>query len=266
MQTLFKGRKILLTAEQRVATICLKDEARMNAMDVEMGKEFLQAIQSLPSFIGALVLRGSGSVFSAGGDTDFLLDRAKDTPTNNATIMREFYSRFLSIRSVHCPTIAAINGPAIGAGLCVALACDLRIITKKAKVGVTFSKLGLHPGMGCTHFLPLTVGQQQATRLLYTGELITGEECEKIGMCLSAVDGDSDTCILHALDLANKITKSGPIPIRGTVRSIRMKQDDGLESALQREADAQAQSYASNDFMIGLKAVMEKKEPKFIGV
>ena len=252
-----------------MATIILSDEARMNAMDVTMGKEFLQAVdavrESAPS-IGSLVLRGAGSAFSAGGDMEFLNARAKDSPVNNAKIMREFYSRFLSIRTVHCPTIAAINGAAVGAGLCVALACDMRVTTKTARMGVTFSALGLHPGMGCTHFLPLAVGQQQAARLICTGELITGEEAEKIGMVLAAVDGDAQACVKHANALATKIAMSGPIPVQGGIKSLRMKQDIGLDQALQREADAQAQSYASADYLVGLKAIAEKKKPVFSGL
>jgi len=269
MQKLFTGSKVLLTVENRVATLVLRDEARMNAMDVTMGKEFLQAVdavkESAPE-IGSLVLRGAGSAFSAGGDMEFLHARAKDTPVNNAKVMREFYARFLSVRTVHCPTIAAINGAAVGAGLCVALACDLRITTKTAKMGVTFSSLGLHPGMGCTHFLPLAVGQQQAARLIFTGELISGEEAEKIGMCLTAVDGDAEACVKHATSLALKIANSGPIPVQGSVKSLRTKQDIGLDQALQREADAQAQSYASQDYLVGLKAIAEKKKPVFSGL
>ena len=269
MQKLFNGSKVLLTLENRVATLVLKDEARMNAMDVTMGKEFVQAIDAVHSYsssVGSLVLRGAGSAFSAGGDMEFLNARAKDTPLNNARMMREFYARFLSIRSVHCPTIAAINGAAVGAGLCVALACDLRVATKTAKMGVTFSSLGLHPGMGATHFLSLAVGQQQAARLIFTGELITGDEAERIGMVLSAVSGDAEECVKHAVAIASKIAMSGPIPVQGSVKSLRMKQDIGLDQALQREADAQAQSYASMDYQIGLQAIIDKKKPVFTGV
>jgi len=271
MQKLFSGTKILLTVENRVSTLVLSDEARMNAMDVTMGKEFQQAIDVVSqgcsaSTIRALVLRGAGAAFSAGGDMEFLNARSKDTPVNNAKMMREFYARFLSIRSVACPTIAAINGPAIGAGLCVALACDLRVTTKKAKMGVTFASLGLYPGMGCTHFLSLAVGQQQASRPIFTGELINGEEAQRIGMCLQAVDGDADACVSHAVSLASSIASAAPIPVQGSVKSLRMKQDVGLDLALQREADAQAQSYASQDYMTGLKAIVEKKKPVFAGV
>jgi len=268
MQKLFQGSKVSLTLENRVATLVLRDEARMNAMDVTMGREFVEAVNAISkshSDIGCVVLRGHGSAFSAGGDMEFLHARAKDTPSNNARIMREFYARFLSIRSIHCPTVAAINGAAVGAGLCVALACDLRVSTKKAKMGVTFSGLGLHPGMGCTHLLGLAVGQQQASRLIFTGELISGEEAQKIGMVLSAVDGDAEECVKFALDLAGKIGSAGPMPVQGAVKSLRMKQDIGLDQALQREADAQAQTYASKDYLEGLKAIAEKRKPIFGG-
>ena len=81
------------------------------------------------------------------------MDRHRDTPSRNAVIMREFYSKFLCIRRLPIPTIAAINGPAIGAGMCMAVGCDMRVAAVDAKMGLTFVKLGLHPGMASTHLL-----------------------------------------------------------------------------------------------------------------
>ena len=92
------------------------------------------------------MLTGEGKAFSAGGDLRWLKLRTQDTPSRNAVIMRKFYSRFLSLRRLPFPVVAAINGPAIGAGLAVALACDIRVAKRDARLGVTFVGLGLHPG------------------------------------------------------------------------------------------------------------------------
>ena len=92
--------------------------------------------------LGAVVLTGAGRAFSAGGDIQFLRDRAADTPSRNAVIMRRFYERFLSVRRIPVPVVAAINGPAIGAGLCLALACDVRLAAATAPMGITFVGLG----------------------------------------------------------------------------------------------------------------------------
>lgn len=126
-----------------------------------------RALCRLPQ-VRVVILTGEGKAFSAGGDLDFLLNRANDEPGNNAPMMRAFYARFLSLLQLPVPVIAAINGPAIGAGMCVAAACDLRIAAKTTDMGFTFAKLGLHPGMGCTFFLPALIGQQNASRLLLT--------------------------------------------------------------------------------------------------
>ena len=111
--------------------------------------------------VRAAILTGAGRAFSAGGDLDWLMARHRDTPENNVAVMTEFYKRFLVLRRLPVPVIAAINGPAIGAGLCLAVGgADLRVASAGAKLGVTFTKLGLHPGMAATFFLPQLVGPQ----------------------------------------------------------------------------------------------------------
>jgi enoyl-CoA hydratase/carnithine racemase len=98
--------------------------------------------------------------------------------------------------------VSAINGAAIGAGLCLALATDLRIAAKDAKLGVTFTALGFHPGMGASHFLPLLAGNQVSTRMLLMGEVLTGEEAKQNGLVLDAVDQDKGRDIyIRALTL-----------------------------------------------------------------
>ena len=152
----------------KVAIITLNDPKRLNALNATMGDEFVSIIHDLIESndmdgLGAVVLTGSGRAFSAGGDLNFLKDRSNDTPYRNAVIMRRFYERFLSVRKLPVPVVAAINGPAIGAGLALALACDVRVASKDAKMGITFVGLGLHPGMGSTHFLPRLVGSLNRT-------------------------------------------------------------------------------------------------------
>ena len=120
-----------LDAATGVAVITLNQPDKMNAMTVGMGVAFEAAVAKLcsepPDLLKACVLTGAGRAFSAGGDLQFLMDRHNDAPTNNARIMRDFYSRFLSVRKLEVPVVAAINGAAIGAGMAVACACDLRI-------------------------------------------------------------------------------------------------------------------------------------------
>ena len=145
----------------KIGVITLADQARLNALTEPMGDAFSRLVDSIQANrqgVAAIVLRGEGRAFSAGGDLDFLRARRADSPESNVTMMLAFYRRFLAVRRLPVPVVAAINGPAIGAGLCLALACDVRVAAASAQLGVTFTKLGLHPGMGATHFLPRIVG------------------------------------------------------------------------------------------------------------
>src|SRR5262249_58564785 len=101
--------------------------------------------------------------------------------------MRGFYQLFLAVRDLPCPAIAALNGSAIGAGLCVALACDVRIASAEARLGLNFTALGLHPGMGATWTLPRLVGPARAAALPYPSRLLSGEEAAAIGLVNRAV-------------------------------------------------------------------------------
>ena len=175
--------------------------------------------------------------------------------------MRNFYQRFLCIREVPFPTIAAINGAAVGAGLCLSLACDLRVCYKSAKLGVTFSQLGIHPGMGSTHFLPKLIGQQEANKLLLTGELIDGMTAKNIGLVLESLE--KDEVIPRAEQLAHQIASASPIAVRSCIRTLRLEADTNLDKALWREADAQSYCYASKDMEEGLRAIKAKTKPEF---
>lgn len=255
----------------RVATIYFNNPAKFNAMTAEMGDQFRDLIEQLrlgrtdettPGGIGAVVLTGEGKAFSAGGDLAFLRTRSKDTPSRNAQIMVDFYHRFLCLRTLPVPVIAAINGPAIGAGLCVALACDVRIAASNARLGITFVGLGLHPGMGATHYLPKIVGPQHAARLILTGDVVSGTEAQAMGMVLETHETPQAT-LAAAQALAARMAAQAPLAVRSSVRTLRNQQDEGLERALWREADAQSQCYASTDLSLGVEAVANKATPQF---
>jgi len=245
--------------EKGVYILRLNRPSSLNAMTLQMGHDFLETINQLCTDpeIRVLVLTGAGRAFSAGGDLEFLLSRCDDTPHSNSQEMRAFYGRFLSLLQLPVPIIAAINGPAIGAGLCVAAACDLRVTARDVDLGFTFTRIGLHPGMGCTHFLPAIIGQQHASRLLLTGEIIKGSRAHEIGLVGEVVDQPADV-LPAALKLANSIASNSPVAIRTLTTSLRMRHQDNLERALYREADAQAQSYGTSELRENVTAIMNK--------
>jgi enoyl-CoA hydratase/carnithine racemase len=171
-------------------------------MTEAMGQALTAAVETLAEddSVRAVVLTGAGRAFSAGGDLDLLermarggnASRGGETRRSHEVFMGRFYRLFLRVRALPQPTIAAVNGPAIGAGCCAALACDMRIAAREAKLGLNFNRLGLHPGMAASWTLPRIVGPALAAELLYTGRILDGVEAERIGLVNRAVP--RETC------------------------------------------------------------------------
>jgi len=251
--------------KEKVGIITLNNPAKLNAMTVDLGDEFEQAVQTFKQMgrdqLRAVVLTGAGKAFSAGGDMSFLKERTETDALTNSEIMRRFYSRFLCVRDLEVPVVAAINGPAIGAGLCVACACDLRIASTKAKMGWTFVGLGLHPGMGATHFVPALLGPQLAAKWLLTGGIFDGAQAAEMGLVLEACEPDE--VLPKAMELAESIAKQSPVAVGTLTRTLRMNMDDRLQVHLAREADAQGHSYAAPDIKEGIDAILAKRLPQF---
>ncbi len=247
-----------------VATIVLNDPRRKNAMTPALGDALRDAVTKVSADpeIRAVVLTGAGGAFSAGGDLE-MLRRLQTTPKEESRdFMLSFYRRYLSILDVPVPTIAAIEGAAIGAGLCVALACDLCIVDEDAKLALNFVQLGLHPGMGATYLAPRRAGAQAGAELLLTGRRFDGREAARLGLALRAVPGTQVRG--EAIALAHTIATNAPLAIRGLKRGLALDRE-ALERALQHEAEEQSTSYASADLAEGLAAAAERRSPRFVG-
>jgi enoyl-CoA hydratase/carnithine racemase len=246
-----------------VGVITLNDPSSRNAMTEEMAEEFsalVSTCRSASRSLRAIILTGAGASFSAGGSLQMLAEKQRFSGEENRLRMVGFYNAFLGIRDLHVPLIAAINGHAIGAGLCLACACDIRIASPNAKLGVTFAKLGLHPGMGATYFLPSIVGISIATDLLITGRTLSADEAFRVGL-LSRVTGESDL-LTTAHSIAQDICRCGPEAIRQVLSGLRQG-PRSLSESLEREALCQSISYAGSEFNEGLSAIREKREPRF---
>lgn len=255
-----------------VATVTFNDPDRLNAMTEAMGRAFSESVAALEAdtSLRAVVLTGAGRAFSAGGDLEWIeaqADTAQADPGGARAqvrdTMRGFYQLFLSLRDLPCPTIAALNGHAIGAGLCVALACDMRLASRKAKLGLNFSRLGLHPGMGATWTLPRLVGPAHAAELLYSGRTVDGEEAARIGMANRALDPEE--VLPQARLLASAIAQAAPIANRGVKRALAQSPGATLAEQLNFEASEQSVCFESNDVREGLAAVRERRDPRFDG-
>ena len=252
-----------------VGVITLNDPKRLNALTVEMGESFTAAVNSFAveareQRIRSVVITGAGDrAFSAGGDLKWLEERHSRSAYENSLTMVEFYNRFLNIRHLKVPTICAINGAAIGAGMCMTLACDVRIASSSASLGFTFTKLGIHPGMGASLMLPRVVSQEYAAYLLLSGAIVTGTEAASRGLVLEAVDkGD---VLTRAITVAESMGHNSPIAVQSCVQTLRSQKFVGLEAALLRESDTQAVAYSSEDFLRGIHAIRSKEVPQFQG-
>lgn len=257
--------QLRVEVDDAIGTITLARPDVRNAMSVEMGAELCRAVGELNGVVGlrVVLLRGEGKAFAAGGDFGFLEDRLADQPEHNRRVMRDYYELFLSIQKLHVPTIAVLHGAAIGAGLCLALACDIRLAAPKAKLGVNFVRVGLHPGMGATWLLPRIVGPAKAKELLYTGRILSAEEGLPFGL-VNAVHPPEEL-EAAARTLAEEIAASAPLAVARTRDNLAWTDVRTLDQALDAEASAQALDYATEDMREGLAAAKERRTPKFGG-
>jgi enoyl-CoA hydratase/carnithine racemase len=248
-----------------VSAIVLARPETRNAMSCEMGEELERAVAeaNAQDSLRVLLLRGEGQGFSSGGDFQMLEQRALATEAENRIAMRRFYASFLSIRRVRVPTIAVVQGAAVGAGLCLALACDLRIASNTAKLAASFGRVGLHPGMGATWLLPRIVGPSKAAQLLFTGETLSAEEAHRIGLVNELAD--PERLLEHAHGVADRIAQGAPLAIALTKQTLERDTASTLDAALDAEAEAQAKSFASADLREALRAFAEKRAPQFRG-
>ena len=244
--------------DPKVVVFAWNNHTSLNAFSVAMGDCFTELIgelqQTPATQARALVITGTGRAFSAGGDFEFLQQRAKTPPFQNVQDMLAFYRRFLCVRQLPIPTIAAINGHAVGAGCCFTLACDLRIASADAKLGFNFAKLGIHPGMAGTLYLPQLAGFHTAATLFLTGRLVSAQKAQELGM-VGEVVPDGPQALSTALELAREISANSESAVGLTLATLRRQQDVLLEQCLEREAYAQATCYVTDSFGAGLQKV-----------
>lgn len=262
---------LLVERDDGIATVTFNDPDRLNAMTEAMGEAIAAEMARLAKDddLRAVILTGAGRAFSAGGDLDMIdrlgaagrADPGGATRALNRDFMRRFYGLYLSIRDLPQPTIAAINGHAIGAGCCVALACDIRLAADDAKLGLNFTRLGIHPGMAATWTLPRLVGPAHAAELLFTGRLLGGAEAERIGMVNRSLPREN--VAQEARRMATTIAEGSPLAVRGTKRSLARTATASLDEQLATEAHEQSLCYEAADLVEGLAAAREKRSPRF---
>jgi enoyl-CoA hydratase/carnithine racemase len=248
-----------------VVLLTLANPAQRNAMSPPMTGEWSRTIAALREDpdVRTVVVTGEGSAFCSGGDPRWIASEP-DAPVHRLRDrMLGFYRAWLSIRDLEVPTIAAINGPAVGAGLCLALACDIRYAATSARMSVPFVQLGMHAGMAATYTLPNVVGEAHARDLLLTGRMVGAEEAHRIGLVSGVVE--DETFLESVLETAAAISRTAPIASRLTKVALRDGGHADFDSAIAWEALAQPVTLATEDLQEGVRAAKERRTPAFTG-
>lgn len=258
-----KPRVLLELGELTRLTLDRPDQA--NALDWRMGEELEEAVATISARrdVRVVVLTGSGKHFCAGGDFAFIEQNTALGRVEVEARMLRFYQMFLSIVQLPVPTMAWVHGSAIGAGLCLALACDVRIGSASARLGVNFLRVGLHPGMGATALLPHVVGPARATELLLTSELMDGERAAELGLLNSVVPAPELAAAGERA--AREIARAAPLATRELVETSRAPLRSALAQALSREAACQAVDFGTEDVRRAVEAFRGKRVPEFVG-
>jgi enoyl-CoA hydratase len=257
-----------LTVQRRddgVALLTLNLPERRNMMSEEMTASWQRAIAAVAGddAVRAVVVTGAGKAFCSGGDLSWIGAEPGAPVDRLRARMAAFYRSWLSIGDLEVPTIAAVNGAAVGAGLALALACDIRYVAVEGKLAVPFTRLGLHPGMLTTWSLPRVAGLAVARDLLLTGRTIEGDEAVRLGLASRALQ--AERVLPAALDAAAAIAASAPVATRLTKVALSGDGHAGYAAGLEWEALAQAVTLATEDLQEGLAAARERRAPVFKG-
>jgi enoyl-CoA hydratase/carnithine racemase len=257
------GEPVLFEVRGKTAQIQLNRPENRNSMDSETIPAFRAALERAREVadLRCIIITGSGSTFCAGADFKSQLVESKGRLPND--VLMEVYEGFLKVRELEVPTIAAMNGHAVGGGFGLTLVCDIRIANREAKYGANFARLGLHTGMGISYMLPRLVGVARANELLFTGRLITGAEAAEIGLANYAVSREE--VMAKAWDLAREIEISAPMAVRMIKRSVQRGMGWNLRSAAEMEAHCQSRTLEMEDAKEGIAALLEKRTPNFRG-
>ena len=259
--------EVLVERRGRVALVTLNRPDALNALSVEMGVALAETIERVAgdAEVGAVVVTGAGRAFSAGGDIAFMksvfdkggkFEDFEPLVGGGPGFMR-------AIAACDKPVIAAVNGAAAGGGMSIALACDIRWCSDRARFGQSFVKIGLHPDWGSLYTLPRLVGTSRALELMWTGDLIDAAEAHRIGLVSRVLPGDQ--VLPETLAFAERLASGPGFAIREIKQSVRESLGYTLDEALTRELTSQERCWKTADAREGITSFLEKREPRFEG-
>jgi enoyl-CoA hydratase len=259
------GKAVVLTEPAPgIRVVKLNQPKVRNAMTEEMTRAWNEALDEAAADreTRVLIVTGEGSSFCSGADLSWLDQGSAEDVTIDRLRERmlPFYRSWLRPRALSFPVIAAVNGPAVGAGVCLALACDIRIASRSAHFSTPFVFRGTHGGMASTWLLPEAIGVTRARDMLYTGREVAVEQALDWGL----VTDVADDVLAHSLQVADRMAQAGPIALRLTKTGLEQAAA-GLEASIQWEALAQPVTMTTADLHEGIAAFRQNRPPRFTG-
>jgi enoyl-CoA hydratase/carnithine racemase len=262
---MLEPKSFLYEEQAGIAYITLNRPERLNALTFEVYRELTEtfAVLKSESAVRAVVIRGEGRAFCSGGDVrDIIGELFQRDMQGLLEFTRMTCELVRNIRLLPKPVIASLNGTTAGAGACIALASDIRIACPEAKIAFLFVRVGLAGAdMGAAYLLPRVVGLAKATELLYTGDFISAEEAEKIGLYNRVVKSEELDGVTRGL--AERLARGPSFSLAMTKEMLNREMDVSLDTALEWEAQAQAICMQHPDYREAYEAFVEKREAKF---
>ena len=257
---------LLLNQEYGALTVTLNRPDKLNAFVGRMRRDLAEVLEraATDAAVRCVVITGAGRAFCAGGDIAYMAELiANDDAEEFGRLLGAARRVLHAIREMPKPVLASINGPAAGAGLNLALACDMRIASDKATLSQSFAKIGLHPDWGGTYFLPRLVPANIACEMFFLGDALTAERAYQLGLVNRVAPCEMLESETRAL--AQRLSQAPPISLGGSKQAVYQTEQATLDAMLDYELEAQLRCFRSQDMKEGLRAFLEKRAPKFTG-
>jgi 2-(1,2-epoxy-1,2-dihydrophenyl)acetyl-CoA isomerase len=261
-----RSEHVLVEQRERVLSITLNRPDKLNALSAEMIGGAVEALEraAVDPAVGTVVITGAGRAFCAGGDVSAMASIGGErTYEQRVDDLRRGQRLSWLLHSLPKPTLAAVNGYAMGAGLGIALSCDLRVASSKARFGTAYAKVGFGGDFGVTWQLTRLVGPARAKELLFLADVVEAKEAERLGLVNRVVEAEAFTGEVE--ELAQRLAGGPTVSYRWMKENVDLAVTAGFQQLLDREAITHLRCGETEDHREGVAAFLEKRAPRFQG-